>query len=66
MDVCADVCQQIAGGEKAIIGVMVESHLVEDNQSLESGEPLAYGRASPMPALAGMIPMLCYVNWRMQ
>jgi 3-deoxy-7-phosphoheptulonate synthase len=37
MDVCADVCQQIAGGEKAIIGVMVESHLVEGNQSLESG-----------------------------
>ncbi len=24
MEVCADVCQQIAGGEKAIIGVMVE------------------------------------------
>ena len=45
MDVCADVCQQIAGGEKAIIGVMVESHLVEGNQSLESGEPLAYGKS---------------------
>ncbi len=45
MDVCADVCQQIAGGETAIIGVMVESHLVEGNQSLESGEPLAYGKS---------------------
>ena len=45
MDVCADVCQQIAGGEKAIIGVMVESHLVEGNQSLESGETLAYGKS---------------------
>ncbi|EGD1665258.1 3-deoxy-7-phosphoheptulonate synthase AroG [Escherichia coli] len=45
MDVCADVCQQIAGGEKAIIGVMVESHLVEGNQSLDSGEPLAYGKS---------------------
>ena len=45
MDVCTDVCQQIAGGEKAIIGVMVESHLVEGNQSLESGEPLAYGKS---------------------
>lgn len=44
MDVCADVCQQIAGGEKAIIGVMVESHLVEGNQSLER-EPLAYGKS---------------------
>ena len=45
MDVCADVCQQIAGGETAIIGVMVESYLVEGNQSLESGEPLAYGKS---------------------
>lgn len=36
MDVCADVCQQIARGENAIIGVMVESHLVEGNQSLKA------------------------------
>ncbi|HHT0767185.1 TPA: 3-deoxy-7-phosphoheptulonate synthase AroG [Salmonella enterica subsp. enterica serovar Enteritidis] len=45
MEVCADVCQQIAGGEKAIIGVMVESHLVEGNQSLASGQPLTYGKS---------------------
>ncbi|SQA96640.1 Phospho-2-dehydro-3-deoxyheptonate aldolase, Phe-sensitive [Cedecea neteri] len=45
MDVSADVCGQIAGGEKAIIGVMIESHLVEGNQSLESGEPLVYGKS---------------------
>lgn len=45
MDVSADVCGQVAGGEKAIVGVMVESHLVEGNQSLESGEPLVYGRS---------------------
>ncbi len=38
----------------------------EGNQSLESGEPLAYGKSITEPALAGMIPMLCYVNWRMQ
>ncbi len=25
MEVCADVCQQMAGGEKLIIGVMVKS-----------------------------------------
>ena len=43
MDVGADVCGQIAGGEKAIMGVMVESHLVEGSQSLDSGEPLIYG-----------------------
>ncbi len=45
MDVGADVCAQIAGGERAITGVMVEIHLVEGNQSLESGEPLVYGRS---------------------
>ncbi|SCC02683.1 3-deoxy-D-arabinoheptulosonate-7-phosphate synthase [Kosakonia oryzendophytica] len=45
MDVGSDVCQQIAGGEKSIIGVMIESHLVEGNQSLESGEPLVYGKS---------------------
>ena len=33
MEVGADVCQQIAGGENAIMGVMIESHLVEGNQS---------------------------------
>lgn len=43
--VADDVAQQIAGGEKAIIGVMIESHLVEGNQNLESGEPLVYGQS---------------------
>ncbi|MDC9615295.1 3-deoxy-7-phosphoheptulonate synthase AroG [Xenorhabdus khoisanae] len=45
MDVGADVCGQIADGENAIIGVMVESHLVEGNQNLDSGEPLVYGQS---------------------
>ena len=45
MEVGADVCQQIAGGERAIMGVMIESHLVEGNQSLESGETLTYGKS---------------------
>ncbi|RWR01101.1 phospho-2-dehydro-3-deoxyheptonate aldolase [[Pantoea] beijingensis] len=40
-----DVSAQIAGGEKAIIGVMIESHLVEGNQSMESGTPLVYGKS---------------------
>lgn len=45
IEVCADVCQQISGGDKAITGVMIESHLVEGNQNLESGEPLVYGKS---------------------
>ena len=43
--VADDVAQQIAGGEHGITGVMLESHLVEGNQSLESGEPLVYGKS---------------------
>ncbi|KAA9000136.1 3-deoxy-7-phosphoheptulonate synthase AroG [Affinibrenneria salicis] len=45
MDVCADVSDQVQKGEEAIIGVMVESHLVEGNQNLEGGEPLVYGQS---------------------
>ncbi len=45
LEVSDDVAQQIAGGDKAIIGVMIESHLVEGNQSLDSGEPLVYGKS---------------------
>ncbi|WP_340610662.1 3-deoxy-7-phosphoheptulonate synthase AroG [Xenorhabdus bharatensis] len=45
MDVGADVCGQISAGENAIIGVMVESHLVEGNQSLDDDEPLVYGKS---------------------
>lgn len=45
LTVCDDICQQIASGEKAIVGVMIESHLVEGNQNPESGEPLVYGKS---------------------
>lgn len=45
MDVCTDVCGQIAGGSKQIFGVMVESHLVEGRQDLEQGKALTYGQS---------------------
>ncbi|CNI36617.1 3-deoxy-7-phosphoheptulonate synthase AroG [Yersinia pekkanenii] len=45
MEVATDVCRQIAQGEKSIMGVMIESHLVEGNQNLESSEPLTYGKS---------------------
>jgi len=45
MLVADDVAQQMINGERAIVGVMIESHLVEGNQSLESGEPLVYGQS---------------------
>ncbi|WP_312112402.1 3-deoxy-7-phosphoheptulonate synthase AroG [Pantoea septica] len=45
LEVADDVAAQISGGERGIIGVLIESHLVEGNQSLESGEPLVYGKS---------------------
>jgi 3-deoxy-7-phosphoheptulonate synthase len=43
IDVAKDVAAQIAGGEKRITGVMIESHLEEGRQDLVSGVPLKHG-----------------------
>lgn len=47
MDVCADVCQQIANGSEFVSGVMIESHLVEGRQELGDGnlDNLVYGQS---------------------
>ena len=45
MDVCEDVCKQIAGGSTQIFGVMVESHLVEGRQDLVDGKAATYGQS---------------------
>lgn len=45
MKVCTDVCAQISAGDKAISGVMVESHLVEGRQDLCENEPVTYGQS---------------------
>jgi 3-deoxy-7-phosphoheptulonate synthase len=41
--VAADIGRQIAGGERRIIGAMVESHLVEGRQDLVPGGALTFG-----------------------
>ncbi|CAH0535122.1 Phospho-2-dehydro-3-deoxyheptonate aldolase, Phe-sensitive [Vibrio stylophorae] len=43
--VAEDVAGQIAAGNKAIFGVMVESHLVEGRQDLVEGQELTYGQS---------------------
>jgi 3-deoxy-7-phosphoheptulonate synthase len=43
--VAAAVGEQIAAGERAITGVMLESFLIEGRQDLGSDEPLAYGQS---------------------
>jgi 3-deoxy-7-phosphoheptulonate synthase len=42
---CADVCDQLRSGEKGIMGVMIESNLVEGAQALKSGKELVYGQS---------------------
>jgi 3-deoxy-7-phosphoheptulonate synthase len=45
MVVSDDVAAQIAGGEKAIFGVMIESHLVAGRQDLTDGKAPTYGQS---------------------
>lgn len=45
MLVGSDVTQQIANGNTSIVGCMIESHLVEGNQSIKSGTNLNYGQS---------------------
>ena len=47
MDICEDVCRQIANGSELISGVMIESHLVEGRQELGDGnlDHLVYGQS---------------------
>jgi 3-deoxy-7-phosphoheptulonate synthase len=43
--VIADVARQLAAGERRILGVMIESHLVAGRQDVVPGTPLAYGQS---------------------
>ena len=45
MEVAREVGQQMAAGEDRIVGVMVESHLVEGRQDLSPDKPLQYGQS---------------------
>jgi 3-deoxy-7-phosphoheptulonate synthase len=40
-----DVAAQVAGGDRNIIGVMIESNLVAGAQRLIPGQPLVYGQS---------------------
>jgi 3-deoxy-7-phosphoheptulonate synthase len=43
--VCRNVAAQVAGGDKRIIGLMIESSLVAGAQKMVSGRPLVYGQS---------------------
>ncbi|HHX8262956.1 TPA: 3-deoxy-7-phosphoheptulonate synthase [Vibrio diabolicus] len=40
-----DICRQLENGGNGIMGVMIESNLVEGRQDLEEGKALAYGQS---------------------
>jgi len=44
-DVVSEIADQIAAGNGAIVGAMMESFLVAGRQDLESGRPLVYGQS---------------------
>ncbi len=45
MEVCDSVAEQMARGEERIVGVMVESHLIEGRQDLSPEKALTYGQS---------------------
>jgi 3-deoxy-7-phosphoheptulonate synthase len=59
-EVAHDVATQIAAGQRAIIGVMLESHLVSGAQSVKPGQTLTYGQSITDGCLAfdDVVPVL--------
>jgi 3-deoxy-7-phosphoheptulonate synthase len=45
LEVATDVAGQLAGGERRIMGAMVESNLLGGRQDLGPGKELAYGQS---------------------
>lgn len=43
--VCHDIAAQVASGEDAVMGVMIESHLVAGRQDVVEAQPLVYGQS---------------------
>ena len=59
-EVAHQVAEQISGGQRAIIGVMLESHLVGGAQSVVPGQALVYGQSITDGCLAfdDVVPVL--------
>jgi 3-deoxy-7-phosphoheptulonate synthase len=57
--VCRDICAQLTDGDSRIMGVMIESNLVEGNQN-PSNKPLVRGQSVTDACLSwdDTIPML--------
>ena len=51
VDVAQDIGDRLAQGDSRIVGLMVESNLVEGRQDLETGKPLTFGQSVTDPCL---------------
>ena len=45
IEVCKNICDQLSLGERRITGVMIESNLIEGNQSITNKKDLVYGQS---------------------
>ncbi len=45
LNVCKDICNQLRDGERRIMGVMIESNLIEGRQDIGKGTSLTYGQS---------------------
>ncbi|MEP4484377.1 MAG: 3-deoxy-7-phosphoheptulonate synthase [Halioglobus sp.] len=52
IDVSMDIATQVARGSRNIIGVMLESNLVEGRQSVVAGQALTYGQSITDPCIS--------------
>ena len=65
-EVAADVSRQIADGDDRIVGVMIESHLIEGRQDLFPGRKPTYGQSITDACIGwGRHDRTCLVSWPM-
>ncbi|HKL78331.1 MAG TPA: 3-deoxy-7-phosphoheptulonate synthase [Gammaproteobacteria bacterium] len=50
-EVCRDLATRIGQGDRRLIGLMMESHLVAGRQDLEANQPLTYGQSITDPCM---------------
>ena len=62
LEVCDDICEQISSGEKRISGVMIESNLVEGNQSPGPKKDLIYGKSITDACISWKDTQTCLKN----
>jgi 3-deoxy-7-phosphoheptulonate synthase len=52
VDVASDIATQVARGNRSIIGLMLESNLVEGRQDVVPGKALTYGQSITDPCIS--------------